>query len=161
AFGHDLEAQTMAVVKQQGGKVLGAVRHPLNTADFSSFLLQAQASNAKVIGLANAGGDTINSIKQAAEFGIPQKPKLAGLLIFITDVHSLGLQTAQGLVFTESFYWDLNDETRAWTKRFLQQHKNYPTSNQAAAYSATLHFLKAVDAAKTHDGRKIVEQMKA
>jgi branched-chain amino acid transport system substrate-binding protein len=161
AFGHDLEAQTMAVVKAQGGKVLGAVRHPLNNADFSSFLLQAQASGAKVVGLANAGGDTINSIKQAAEFGITQQQKLAGLLIFLTDIHSLGLKTAQGLVFTESFYWDMNDDTRAWSKRFAQRHKNYPTSNQAAAYSGTLHLLKAIEAAKTHDGKAIVEQMKA
>jgi branched-chain amino acid transport system substrate-binding protein len=161
AFGHDLEAQTAAVVKQQGGKVLGAVRAPLNNADFSSFLLQAQSSGAKVIGLANAGGDTINSIKQAAEFGIVGKQKLAGLLIFLTDIHSLGLNTAQGLLFTESFYWDLNDQTRQWSKRFVERHKAYPTSNQASAYSATLHFLKAVAAAKTHDGKKIVEQMKA
>jgi branched-chain amino acid transport system substrate-binding protein len=161
AFGHDLEAQTAAVVKAQGGKVLGAVRAPLNTSDFSSFLLQAQSSGAKVIGLANAGGDTINSIKQAAEFGIMGKQKLAGLLIFLTDIHSLGLQTAQGLLFTESFYWDLNDQTRAWSERFAQRHKNYPTSNQAAAYSATLHFLKAAEAAKTHDGKKLVDTMKA
>jgi branched-chain amino acid transport system substrate-binding protein len=161
AFGHDLEAQTTAVVKAQGGKVLGAVRAPLNTPDFSSFLLQAQSSGAKVIGLANAGGDTINSIKQASEFGIMGKQRIAGMLIFLTDIHSLGLQTAQGLQFTESFYWDLNDDTRAWTKRFITRHKNYPTSNQAASYSATLHFLKAVEVAKTHDGKKIVEQMKA
>jgi branched-chain amino acid transport system substrate-binding protein len=161
AFGHDLEAQTSAVVKQQGGKVLGGVRVPLNTSDFSSFLLQAQASGAKVVGLANAGGDTINSIKQASEFGITQKQKLAGLLIFTTDLHSLGLQVAQGLVFTESFYWDLNDNTRAWTKRFMQRHKNAPTSNQAATYSATLHYLKAMEAAKTRDGAKVIAQMKA
>jgi branched-chain amino acid transport system substrate-binding protein len=141
--------------------VLGAVRAPLNTSDFSSFLLQAQSSGAKVIGLANAGGDTINSIKQANEFGVTAQQKLAGLLVFITDIHSLGLDTAKGLLLTESFYWDLNDSTRAWTKRFLEHHKNYPTSNQAAAYSATLHFLKAIEAAKTHDGAKIVQQMKA
>jgi branched-chain amino acid transport system substrate-binding protein len=161
AFGHDLEAQTSAVVKAQGGKVLGGVRVPLNTPDFSSFLLQAQSSGAKVIGLANAGGDTITSIKQAAEFGITPKQKLAGLLVFITDIHSLGLQTAKGLQLTESFYWDLNDDTRAWTKRFLQVHSAYPTSNQASTYSATLHFLKAVEKAQTHDGKKIVETMKA
>jgi branched-chain amino acid transport system substrate-binding protein len=160
AFGHDLEAQTSAIVKQQGGKVLGAVRVPLNNADFSSFLLQAQSSGAKVIGLANAGGDTINSIKQASEFGITQKQKLAGLLIFTTDLHSLGLQVAQGLVFTESFYWDLNDDTRAWTKRFMERHKNAPTSNQASAYSATLHYLKAVDAVKSRDGKQVIAQMK-
>ena len=161
AFGHDLEAQTSAVVKAQGGKVLGGVRAPLNTPDFSSFLLQAQSSGAKVIGLANAGGDTINSIKQAAEFGIEGKQKLAALLIFLTDIHSLGLATAHGLVFTESFYWDLNDDTRAWTKEFIKRHKNYPTSNQAAAYSATLHYLKAEEVAKTHDGKATVAQMKA
>jgi branched-chain amino acid transport system substrate-binding protein len=161
AFGHDLEAQTAAVVKAQNGKVLGAVRAPLNTADFSSFLLQAQSSGAKVIGLANAGGDTINSIKQAAEFGIVGKQKLAGLLIFLTDIHSLGLKTAQGLLFTESFYWDLNDQTRAWSKRFADQHKAYPTSNQASAYSATLHLLKAAEAAKTHDGKQLVDKMKS
>jgi branched-chain amino acid transport system substrate-binding protein len=161
AFGQDLEAQTAAVVKAQGGKVVGGVRHPLNTSDFSSFLLQAQSSGAKVIGLANAGGDTTNSIKQAVEFGITPKQKLAGMLIFLTDINGLGLQTAQGLLFTESFYWDLNDSTREWTKRFLTHHKNYPTSNQAAAYSATLHFLKAMEVAKTHDGAKLVAQMKA
>jgi branched-chain amino acid transport system substrate-binding protein len=160
AFGHDLEAQTTAVVKAQGGKVLGGVRAPLNTPDFSSFLLQAQSSGAKVVGLANAGGDTINSIKQASEFGISGKQKLAGLLIFLTDIHSLGLQTAQGLLFTESFYWDLNDDTRAWTKEFIKRHKNYPTSNQAAAYSATLHLLKAEEVVKSHDGKVIVDQMK-
>src|SRR5205823_13129722 len=161
AFGHALERDTEAVVLKSGGKVLGKVRHPLNTQDFSSFLLQAQSSGAKVIGLANAGGDTTNSIKQAVEFGITPKQKLAGMLIFLTDIHGLGLQTAQGLLFTESFYWDLNDSTREWTKRFLTHHKNYPTSNQAAAYSATLHFLKAMEVAKTHDGAKLVAQMKA
>jgi branched-chain amino acid transport system substrate-binding protein len=161
AFGHDLEAQTMAVVKAQGGKVLGAVRHPLNTQDFSSFLLQAQSSGAKIIGLANAGGDTINSIKQAVEFGVTRQQKLAALLIFLTDIHSLGLETAKGLVFTEAFYWDLNDDTRAWTARFIQRHKNYPTSNQAATYSSVLHLLKAMEVAKTRDGQKIVAEMKA
>jgi branched-chain amino acid transport system substrate-binding protein len=161
AFGHDLEEQTAAVVKAQGGKVVGAVRVPLNTPDFSSFLLQAQGSGAKVVGLANAGGDTINSIKQAAEFGISPKQRIAGLLIFLTDIHSLGLKVTQGLNFTESFYWDLNDQTRAWTERFIKLHKNYPTSNQAAAYSGTLHYLKALEVAKTRDGKKVVAQMKA
>jgi branched-chain amino acid transport system substrate-binding protein len=161
AFGHDLEEQTSAVVKAQGGKVVGAVRVPLNTPDFSSFLLQAQGSGAKVVGLANAGGDTINSIKQAAEFGISPKQRIAGLLIFLTDIHSLGLKVTQGLNFTESFYWDLNDDTRAWTQRFIKLHKNYPTSNQASAYSGTLHYLKALEVARTRDGKKIVEQMKA
>ena len=121
AFGHALERDTAAVVKKNGGKVLGAVRHPLGTQDFSSFLLQAQASKAQIIGLANAGGDTINSIKQAAEFGIVQAGQnLAGLLVFISDVHGLGLKTAQGLIFTEAWYWDMNDASRAWTKRFVQ-----------------------------------------
>ncbi len=161
AFGHDLEAQTSAVVKQQNGKVLGAVRAPLNTPDFSSFLVQAQSSGAKVIGLANAGGDTVNAIKQAAEFGITPKQKLAGLLVFLTDVHSLGLPVAQNLLFTESFYWDLNDKTRAWSERFAKQHKTYPTSNHAASYSAALHFLKAMEVVKTRDGKKVIEQMKA
>jgi len=161
AFGKDLEEQTSAVVKAQGGKVLGAVRAPLNTPDFSSFLLQAQGSGAKVVGLANAGGDTINSIKQAAEFGISPNQRIAGLLIFITDIHSLGLKVTQGLNFTESFYWDLNDDTRAWTERFIKLHKNYPTSNQAASYSGTLHYLKAMEVAKSRDGKKVVAQMKA
>jgi branched-chain amino acid transport system substrate-binding protein len=161
AFGKDLEEQTASVVKAQGGKVLGAVRAPLNTPDFSSFLLQAQGSGAKVVGLANAGGDTINSIKQAAEFGISPQQRIAGLLIFLTDIHSLGLKVTQGLNFTESFYWDLNDDTRAWTERFVKLHKNYPTSNQAAAYSGTLHYLKAMEIAKSRDGKKVVEQMKA
>ena len=163
AFGHDLEAQTSAVVKAKGGKVVGGVRVPLNNADFSSFLLQAQTSKAKVIGLANAGGDTINSIKQAAEFGIVQGgQKLAGLLVFVTDVHSLGLKVAQGLQYTDSFYWDMNDDTRAWTKRFVEKMngKQYPTMNHAGNYSGMMHFLKAIDAAQTRDGLKIVAKMK-
>jgi branched-chain amino acid transport system substrate-binding protein len=163
AFGHDLEAQTTAVVKAEGGKVLGGVRAPLNTPDFSSFLLQAQSSKAKVVGLANAGGDTINSIKQAAEFGIVSAgQRLAGLLVFVTDIHALGLQTAQGLQFTEAFYWDMNDDTRAWTKRFVEMMngKQYPTMNHAGTYGGMLHFLKAIDAAQTRDGAKIVAKMK-
>jgi branched-chain amino acid transport system substrate-binding protein len=163
AFGHDLEAQTSAVVKASGGKVLGSVRVPLNTADFSSFLLQAQASKAKVIGLANAGGDTINSIKQSAEFGIMAAgQRVAGLLVFITDVNSLGLKIAQGLQFTEAFYWDMNDGTRAWTKRFVEKMngKQYPTMNHAGNYGGMLHFLKAIEAAQTRDGAKIVAKMK-
>jgi branched-chain amino acid transport system substrate-binding protein len=163
AFGHALERDTAEVVKKSGGKVLGAVRHPLNTQDFSSFLLQAQASKAKVIGLANAGGDTINSIKQAAEFGIVQGGQsLAGLLVFLTDVHGLGLKTAQGLVLTESWYWDLNDSSRAWAKRFAAQHGGkYPSMDHAGVYSAVLHYLKAVEAGKTDDGTKIVAKMKS
>ncbi len=163
AFGHALERDTSAAVVKAGGKVLGAVRHPFPGTDFSSFLLQAQTSKAKVIGLANAGGDTINSIKQAAEFGIVKGGQsLAGLLMFITDVHALSLNTAQGLVFTETFYWDLNDQTRAWTKRFIAQSPrgNYPTMVQAGVYSSVLHYLKAIEALKSDDGTKVIEQMK-
>jgi len=163
AFGHDLEAQTSAVVKQMGGQVLGTVRVPLNTSDFSSYLLQAQSSKAKVIGLANAGGDTINSIKQASEFGIVKAgQRLAGLLVFITDVNSLGLDVAQGLQFTEAFYWDMNDDTRAWTKRFVEKMNGrlYPTMNHAGNYGGMLHYLKAVEAAQTTDGAKVVAKMK-
>jgi branched-chain amino acid transport system substrate-binding protein len=161
AFGHALERDTMEVVKQAGGKVLGAVRHPLNSSDFSSFLLQAQGSKAKVIGLANAGGDTVNSIKQAAEFGIVSGgQKLAGLLVFISDVNSLGLQTAQGLVLTEAFYWDQSDETRAWAKRFIEAQKKPPTMVQAGVYGAVMHYLKAVDAAKSDDGVTAVKKMR-
>jgi branched-chain amino acid transport system substrate-binding protein len=163
AFGHDLEDQTSKVVEKNGGKLLGKVRVPLNTSDFSSFLLQAQSSKAKVVGLANAGGDTINSIKQAAEFGIVSSgQRLAGLLVFVTDVHSLGLKVAQGLQYTDSFYWDMNDDTRAWTKRFLEKinGKQYPTMNHAGNYSGMMHFLKAIDAAQTRDGAKIIAKMK-
>jgi branched-chain amino acid transport system substrate-binding protein len=163
AFGHALERDTEAVVLKSGGKVLGKVRHPLNAQDFSSFLLQAQSSKAKIIGLANAGGDTINSIKQAAEFGIVKGGQnLAGLLVFITDVKALGLQTAQGLIFTETFYWDLNDATRAFAQRFSKEapRNNYPTMVHAGVYSAVLHYLKAVEAIKTDDGTKVIEQMK-
>jgi branched-chain amino acid transport system substrate-binding protein len=163
AFGHALERDTEAVVLKSGGKVLGKVRHPLNTQDFSSFLLQAQASKAKIIGLANAGGDTINSIKQAAEFGIVKGGQnLAGLLVFLTDVKALGLPIAQGLIFTETFYWDLNDATRAFAKRFSERapRNNYPTMIHAGVYSAVLHYLKAVEAIKTDDGTKVIEQMK-
>lgn len=162
AFGHALERDTAAVVEKNGGKVLGKVRHPLATQDFSSFLLQAQASKAKVIGLANAGGDTINSIKQAAEFGIVKGGQsLAGLLVFLTDVHGLGLQTAQGLIVTETFYWDLNDQTRAWSKRFAAANGGkYPSMDHAGVYAVVLHYLKAVEAAKTDDGTKVVAKMK-
>jgi branched-chain amino acid transport system substrate-binding protein len=163
AFGHALERDTAAVVEANGGKVLGKVRVPLNTSDFSSFLLQAQQSKAKVIGLANAGGDTINSIKQAAEFGIVSGGQnLAGLLVFITDVHALGLQTAQGLVLTEAFYWDHDEASRAFAKRFAPQYKgNMPTMVQAGIYSAVLHYLKAVEALKNAgDGKAVVAKMK-
>jgi branched-chain amino acid transport system substrate-binding protein len=164
AFGHALERDTGDVVKAAGGKVLGAVRHPLNTSDFSSFLLQAQASKAKVVGLANAGGDTTNSIKQAAEFGIVSGgQKLAGLLLFITDVHALGLKTAEGLNFTETFYWDMNDQTRAFSKRFMERHKKSPpTMVHAGNYAVVLHYLKALEAlgGNPHDGRTVVAKMK-
>ena len=161
AFGHALERDTSAVVEKSGGKVVGAVRHPFPGTDFSSFLLQAQASGAKVIGLANAGGDTINSIKQAAEFGITQAGQaLAGLLIFITDVHALGLQTAQGLVLTESFYWDLNDSTREWSARFEEIDGDKPTMVQAGVYAGVLHYLKAVEAAGSSDADAVIAKMK-
>ncbi len=162
AFGHALERDTEAVVLKNGGKVLGKVRAPLNTQDFSSFLLQAQASKAKIIGLANAGGDTTNSIKQAAEFGIVKGGQnLAGLLVFITDVHSLGLATAQGLIVTNTFYWDQNDQTRAFAKRFAALDKGiYPTMVHAGVYSALLHYFKAVEALKSDDGTKVIAKMK-
>ena len=164
AFGHALERDTEAVVTKNGGKVLGKVRHPLNNADFSSFLLQAQASKAKIIGLANAGGDTTNSIKQAAEFGIVKGGQnLAGLLVFLTDVHGLGLQTAQGLIMTEAWYWDMNDANRAFAKRFAAANKGiHPTMVHAGVYSAVFHYLKAVEALKSDaDGKAVVEKMKA
>ncbi len=162
AFGHALERDTEAVVVKNGGKVVGKVRHPLNTADFSSFLLQAQASKAKIIGLANAGGDTTNAIKQGAEFGIAKGGQnFAGLLVFITDVHGLGLQTAQGLIMTESFYWDMNDKTRAFAKRFAERNRGiHPTMIHAGVYAGLLHYLKAVEALKTDDGTKVIAKMK-
>jgi branched-chain amino acid transport system substrate-binding protein len=162
AFGHALERDVEAVVLKNGGKVLGKVRHPLNTQDFSSFLLQAQASKAKVIGLANAGGDTTNAIKQGAEFGIVRGGQnFAGLLVFLTDVHALGLQTAQGLVFTETFYWDLNDRTRAFAKRFADRNRGiHPTMIHAGVYAGVTHYLKAVEALKSDDGTKVIVRMK-
>jgi branched-chain amino acid transport system substrate-binding protein len=166
AFGAALERDTSAVVTANGGKVVGAVKHPLNTADFSSFLLQAQSSKAKIIGLANAGGDTTNSIKQAAEFGIVKGgQKLAALLLFLTDVKAIGLETAQGLNFTETFYWDMNDQTRAFSKRFSARIKNGapPTMVQAGVYAGLTHYFKALDAlgGNPHDGVKVVEKMKS
>jgi branched-chain amino acid transport system substrate-binding protein len=165
AFGHALERDTAAVVTANGGKVIGEVAHPLNTSDFSSFLLQAQASKAKIIGLANAGGDTTNSIKQAAEFGIVSGgQKLAGLLLFITDVNSLGLNVTQGLNFTTTFYWDMNDETRAFTKRFNERYKKSPpTMPMAGVYSSVVHYLKALKelGGNPHDGRAVVAKMKS
>jgi len=162
AFGLALERDTEAVVVKNGGKVVGRVRHPFPTADFSSFLLQAQASKAKIIGLANAGADTTNAIKQGAEFGIGRgAQQFAGLLVFLTDVHALGLEKAQGLLLTEAFYWDLNDQTRAWSTRFAERHRGArPTMAQAGVYSAVLHYLKAVEALKSDDGPKVIAKMK-
>ena len=162
AFGHALERDTAAVVTKNGGKILGAVKVPLNNQDFSSFLLQAQASKAKIIGLANAGGDTTNAIKQAAEFGIVKGGQsLAGLLVFVSDIHALGLQTAQGLILTNTFYWDMNDSTRAFAKRFAPLNKGiHPTMVHAGVYASVLHYLKAVEALKSDDGTKVVAKMK-
>ena len=162
AFGHSLEKDTGDVVKANGGKVNGAVRHPLSTGDFSSFLLQAQSSGAKVVGLANAGGDTVNSIKAAAEFGLTKKQNLAALLMLVTDVHALGLNTAQGLYLTEGWYWDLNAETRAWADKFSKvMNGRKPNSNHAAVYSSTMHYLKAVQAAGTDDTAAVMAKMRA
>ena len=161
AFGHDLEKDTSNVVKAAGGTVAGAVRAPLNTPDFSSFLLQAQNSKAKVVGLANAGADMINTIKQAHEFGLQKSgQKLATLLAFISDIESLGLETAQGLLLTEAFYWDLNDDTRAFSKKFEERMKRKPTMAQAGVYSATSHYLKAVAKAGTTDAAAVMKVMK-
>jgi branched-chain amino acid transport system substrate-binding protein len=162
AFGHALERDTGDAVTAAGGKVLGAVRHPFPANDFSSFLLQAQSSGAKVVGLANAGADTTNAIKQAGEFGlVAGGQRLAGLLVFLTDVHSLGLETAQGLVITTGFYWDKDDETRAWSKKFAEKHNGaMPTMIQAGVYSSVMHYLKAVDAVKTDEAKAVVAKMK-
>jgi branched-chain amino acid transport system substrate-binding protein len=165
AFGAAMQRDAATVVEANGGKVLGNVKHPLNTSDFSSFLLQAQSSKAKVIGFANAGGDTTNAIKQAAEFGIVAGgQKLAALLLFVNDVHSLGLKTAQGLTFTESFYWDLNDKTRAWSAKFQEKAANHakPSMTQAGNYAAITHYLKTLEAlgGNPHDGAKVVAKMK-
>jgi branched-chain amino acid transport system substrate-binding protein len=161
SFGTDLQKDTTAVVKANGGKVLGAVRHPLNTADFSSFLLQAQASKAKVIGLANAGSDTTNAIKQAAEFGlVASGQKLAGLLVYINDVHALGLKTAAGMMLSEAFYWNLDDETRAWSRRFFEKTKKMPNMSQAGVYSATMHYLEAVKATGTDETDAVMAAMR-
>jgi len=161
AFGHSLQADTTAVVQKSGGQVLGAVRHPLSASDFSSFLLQAQSSKAQILGLANAGGDTINSIKAANEFGLTKTMKLAGLLMFINDIHSLGLPVTQGMYMTDSWYWNQSPEARAWSRRFFEKMKRMPSSLQAADYSAAMHFLKAVEAARTDDADAVVAKMKA
>ncbi|HMN81501.1 MAG TPA: ABC transporter substrate-binding protein [Burkholderiaceae bacterium] len=160
AFGHSLEKDTSDVVKAAGGRVVGSVRHPLNASDFSSFLLQAQASKAKVVALANAGGDTINSIKAANEFGLTKSQRLAGLLVFINDVHALGLSTTKGMLLTESFYWDMNDETRKWSRRFFEKMKKMPNMLNAGVYSSTLHYLKAVAATGTDDTETVMKKMR-
>jgi branched-chain amino acid transport system substrate-binding protein len=161
AFGHTLEKDTTDVITAAGGKVLGSVRHPLNSLDMSSFLLQAQASKAKVIGLANAGGDTINSIKTANEFGITKTQSLAALLAFINDIHALGLPIAKGMLLTESFYWDMNDETRKWARRYFERMKKMPNMIQAGTYSSITHYLRAVQATGTDDTATVMAKMKA
>jgi len=162
AFGHDREQNTAAVVKASGGQVLGSVRVPINTSDFSAALLQAQSSKAKVVGLANAGADTTNSIKQAAEFGVVRGgQKLAGLLIFINDINTLGLEAAQSMLLTNAFYWDRNDESRAWAKRYFQRMSRMPNMTQAGIYSATTHYLKAVEAAGTDETQAVMEKMRS
>jgi branched-chain amino acid transport system substrate-binding protein len=161
AFGHTLEKDTTEVVRAGGGRVLGSVRHPLNSTDFSSFLLQAQASKAKVIALANAGGDTVNSIRTANEFGIAKTQNIAGLLVFINDIHSLGLNLAKGMLLTESFYWDMNEATRAWSRRYFDRMKKMPNMIQAGTYSSILHYLAAVRAVGTDDTAEVMARMKA
>jgi branched-chain amino acid transport system substrate-binding protein len=161
AFGASLEKDASDVVKANGGKVLGSVRHPLNASDFASFLLQAQASKAKILGLANSGGDTINAIKAANEFGLTKTMKLAGLLMFITDVHSLGLNVTQGMYLADSWYWDRTPETRAWAKRYFDKMKKEPSSTQAGDYSAAMTYLSAVKSAGTDDADKIMAKMKS
>jgi len=161
AFGHSLEGDTTTVVKANGGTVVGAVRHPLNASDFSSFLLQAQSSKAQILGLANAGGDFVNAVKAAREFGITKTMKMAGMLVFLNDVHSLGLQTTQGLLMTDSWYWDMNDQTRKFAQRFFDKTKKMPSSLQAADYSATMTYLNAVKAAGTDDADKVMAQLKS
>ena len=161
AFGQALETDTTAVIKAKGGKVLGGVKHPLNASDFSSFLLQAQASKAQILGLANAGGDTINAIKAAKEFGINKSMKTAGLLVFLTDIHSLGLKNTEGLLHTTSWYWDMNDASRAFANKFFAKTKRMPTDVQAADYSAVTQYLKAVQAVKTTDADKVMAYLKS
>jgi branched-chain amino acid transport system substrate-binding protein len=162
AFGHSLESDTSAIVKAKGGKVLGSSRHPLNTTDFSSYLLQAQASGAKILGLANAGGDMINAVKQAKEFGLTDSGiQLAGLLVFISDVHSLGLENTQGMYLTEGFYWDLDDKSRAWSKGFFDRTKKQPTMDQAGVYSSVYNYLKAIEALGTDEAGAVVKHLRS
>ena len=160
SLGAQLEADSRKVIDATGGKVVGAVKHPINTPDFSSFLLQAQSSRAEVIALADAGGDFINAVKQAGEFGITREQKLAGLIVFIADIHSLGLQSAKGLMLSSAFYWDLDDETRAWSKRFIGKTQKVPTMIHAGTYGAVMHYLKAVEAAGTLDGPTVAAKMR-
>jgi branched-chain amino acid transport system substrate-binding protein len=160
SLGSQLEADSRKVIDATGGRVVGSVKHPVNTADFSSFLLQAQSSNADVIALADAGGDFINAVKQAGEFGLTKQQKLVGLLVFIADIHSLGLQSAQGLMLSSAFYWDLNDETRAWSRRFIDKTQKVPTMNHAGTYGAVMHYLKAVQAVRTLDGPTVAAKMR-
>jgi branched-chain amino acid transport system substrate-binding protein len=161
AFGQAIEADTTKVIKQKGGSVIGSVRHPLNASDFSSFLLQAQNSKAQILGLANAGGDMINAVKASREFGVNKTMKTAGMLVFLSDIHSLGLKNTEGLLHTTSWYWDLNDETRKFANRFFEKTKRMPTDIQAADYSATTTYLKAVQAAKTADSDQVMAQLKS
>lgn len=163
AFGHTLQDSATAVVNETGGKVLGAARHPIGASDFASYLLQAQASKAQVVGLANAGGDSVNAIKAAHEFGLTRdnKQKLAGLLLYINDIHAIGLKTAAGLVLTEAFYWDMNDATRKWSRRYFDKLKKMPNMSQAGVYSSVMHYLKAVQAAGTDETAAVMKQMKA
>ncbi|MGP1675742.1 MAG: ABC transporter substrate-binding protein [Burkholderiales bacterium] len=161
AFGHSLEQDTTNIITAEGGKVVGSARHPLNASDFSSFILQAQASKAKVVALANAGGDTVNAIKSANEFGLTKNQQLAGLLVFINDVHALGLNVTKGMLLTESFYWDMNDETRKWSRRYFEKMKKMPNMIQAGTYSSITHYLKAVRATGTDDTATVMAKMKA
>ncbi|MBR0938515.1 ABC transporter substrate-binding protein [Bradyrhizobium jicamae] len=160
AFGHSMEADATSAVQSAGGKVLGSVRHPLGTSDFSSYLLQAQASGAKVVAFANSGGDMITAIKQANEFGLAKRQSLVSMLVFISDVHSMELQAAQGLKFVTAFYWDRNDESRAWSKRFFARYGKMPTMAQAGTYSAVSHYLKSVAAAGTDDAKPVMAKMR-
>ncbi len=160
AFGHSLEADATAAVQAAGGKVLGSVRHPLNTSDFGSYLLQAQASGAKVVAFANGGGDMVNAVKQANEFGLTKKQSMVSLLVFISDVHSMELQAAQGLKFVTAFYWDRDDESRAWSRRFFDRHGRMPTMAQASVYSAVRHYLAAVAATGTDEAKAVMAKMR-
>jgi branched-chain amino acid transport system substrate-binding protein len=162
AFGHQIERDVGEVVTANGGKVIGSARHPFNASDFSSFMVSAKSSGAKIIGLANGGSDTINAIKSAQEFGIdPAKQNLAGLAVFITDIHGVGLKASQGVMLTEAFYWDLNDETRKWSRRFFERMKKMPTAIHAANYSSTMHYLRSVQAARTDEAGSVMAKMKA